>query len=97
MASASKLPEGKFRDPRDPERGESPPPASVSPKAREEPPHIAIKIPYSEKAANEQNFQKMAARWLPALRDSTLTNGGRRKRRQTKKAGRRRRATRRRT
>lgn len=94
--AAPKLPASKFMDPRDPERGESPPPTSISPKSREDSGHIALKLPVGEEVYKQRDLQKVAARWLPILGDSKVTPGGRR--RKTKKAGRRRRrhATRRR-
>lgn len=99
MAAATKYPHSRFMDPRDPERGESPPPTSVSPKPREEKAEqVKIKMPphLDEDIYKERDLKKMAARWLPELAQSKLSPGGRR--RKTKKAGRRkhRRATRRR-
>jgi hypothetical protein len=97
--AAPKLPVSKFMDPRDPERGESPPPTSVSPKPRKDSDEVAIKLPVGEEVYKQRDLQKVAARWLPVLGESKLSPGGRRRKggKNTRKHTRKhRRATRRR-
>ncbi len=65
-------------DPRDPERGESPPPKSPA-SVDEAPAHVALKLPINEDMYKERDLQKVAARWLPVLGESKLSPGGRRR------------------
>ena len=87
MAAATKYPHSRFMDPRDPERGESPPPKSVTPPPREEKAdQVAIKVRsgIDEDFYKERDLKRVAARWgLAPLADAKLSPGGRR--RKTKK------------